>query len=63
VVGATGEGGRASIAVAPDSTQEVRALVFSREGARPEKATPVTFRIVDVASGEVATTQDHFKAP
>jgi cytochrome c oxidase accessory protein FixG len=63
VVGATGEGGRASIAVAPDSTQEVRALVFSREGARPEKATPVTFRIVDVASGEVATAQDHFKAP
>jgi polyferredoxin len=63
VVGATGEGGRASVAVAPDSTHEVRALVFAPPGARLDKATPVTFRIVDLASAETAAADDHFKAP
>jgi cytochrome c oxidase accessory protein FixG len=63
VVGATGEGGRASVAVAPDSTHEVRALVFAPAGAPLDKTTPVTFRIVDLASGESAAAHDHFKAP
>ena len=51
------------VGVGPDSTREVRLLVFAPAGARPEKSTPVDFRIVDLASAEVATAQDFFKAP
>jgi cytochrome c oxidase accessory protein FixG len=63
VVGAAGEGGRASIAAAPDAAQEARALVFAPAGARLDKSTPLTFRIVDLASGETASADDHFRAP
>jgi polyferredoxin len=63
VVGAPGEGGRATVAVGPDATHEVRALVFAPTGARLDKSTPLSFRIVDLASGEAASVQDLFKAP
>jgi cytochrome c oxidase accessory protein FixG len=63
VVGVEAEGWHPVVAVGPDSTREVRLLVFAPPGARPEKSTPVDFRIVDLASAEVATTQDFFKAP
>jgi cytochrome c oxidase accessory protein FixG len=63
VVGAPPQDGRTSIAVAPDATHELRALVFAPAPARLEKSTPVTFRIVDLASGESAAVQDLFKAP
>jgi cytochrome c oxidase accessory protein FixG len=63
VVGAAGEADSTSLAVEPDTTLEARVLVFAPAGARPEKTTPLAFRITDVASGEVATAHDHFKAP
>jgi cytochrome c oxidase accessory protein FixG len=62
-VGAPGDHGKALVSVGPDTTHEVRVLVFAPAGAKLDKSVPVTFRIVDVASGEVATAQDHFKAP
>jgi len=61
--GATGDGSQAAIRIGPDTTHEVRALVFAPAGARLEKSTPITFRIVDLASGEAAAAEDYFKAP
>jgi cytochrome c oxidase accessory protein FixG len=63
VAGAPGEGARAAVRVGPDTTQEVRALVFAPAGARLDKSTPITFRIVDLASGEAGSAEDFFKAP
>lgn len=63
VVGATGEGDEAAVAVGPDTTQEVRALVFAPAGAALDRSTPIAFRIVDLASGETAQAEDFFKAP
>ena len=63
VAGAPGEGARAAVRVGPDTTQEARVLVFAPAGARLAKSTPITFRIVDLASGEAASAEDFFKAP
>ncbi len=63
VPGLSAEGNRVSVPVGPDTTQEVRALVFAPAGAALDRSTPVTFRIVDPASGEAAQTEDFFKAP
>jgi cytochrome c oxidase accessory protein FixG len=63
VAGAPGEGARAAVRVGPDTTQEARVLVFAPAGARLDRSTPITFRIVDLASGEAASAQDFFKAP
>ncbi|HEV2604425.1 MAG TPA: cytochrome c oxidase accessory protein CcoG [Microvirga sp.] len=63
VAGAPGEGARAAVRVGPDTTQEARVLVFAPAGARLDRSTPVTFRIVDLASGEAASAEDFFKAP
>jgi cytochrome c oxidase accessory protein FixG len=52
-----------TVTVGPDSTHELRALVFAPAGAKLDKSTPVTFRIVDAASGEAAQAEDYFKAP
>jgi len=60
---APGEGDHPTVAVGPDTTLELRALVFAPAGAKIEKSTPVTFRIVDRASGEAARAEDYFKAP
>ncbi len=63
VPGTPGEDDRAVVRAAPDDTHEIRALVFAPAGARLDKSTPVTFRIVDQASGESAHANDFFKAP
>jgi cytochrome c oxidase accessory protein FixG len=63
VAGAPGEGARAAVRVGPDTTQEARVLVFAPAGARLDRSTPITFRIVDLASGEAASAEDFFKAP
>jgi cytochrome c oxidase accessory protein FixG len=63
VPGLSAEGNRVSVPVGPDTTQEVRALVFAPAGAALDRSTPVTFRIVDLASGEAAQAEDFFKAP
>ncbi|WP_342363993.1 cytochrome c oxidase accessory protein CcoG [Terrarubrum flagellatum] len=52
-----------AIPVESDDTKELRALLFSPRGARPEKSQPILFRIVDVASGESASAHDFFRAP
>ncbi len=51
------------VTIGPDTTREIRVLVFAPAGSRLEKSTPVTFRITDVTMGEVATAKDWFKAP
>jgi hypothetical protein len=38
-------------------------MVFAQPGSHLDKTTPVTFRIADLATGESAIAQDHFKAP
>jgi cytochrome c oxidase accessory protein FixG len=62
-IGIAAEGNGATVIVGPDTNHEVRMLVFAPPGSRLDKSTPVTFRISDLASGESATAQDHFKAP
>src|SRR6266480_3703954 len=59
------EGGTAGIppiAVGPDQTRELRVLVTARPGAKLDRSTPLTFRIIDVADGETAVATDHFVA-
>ncbi|MCJ2012404.1 cytochrome c oxidase accessory protein CcoG [Methylobacterium sp. J-076] len=57
VVGGTPD----ALPVPADSTEEFRILVFAPPGLEAP-AIPLTFRIVDAASGEDATAHDHFKA-
>ena len=63
VVGSDGRGLASRVGIGPDSTREVRLLVFAPRGAKPEKSTAVEFRIIDLASAEAATAQDFFKVP
>ncbi|HEY8380535.1 MAG TPA: cytochrome c oxidase accessory protein CcoG [Microvirga sp.] len=63
VPGSAAEGAGAAVRVAPDETHEIRALVFAPPGIRLDKSTPVTFRVVDLASGEAAAAADHFRVP
>lgn len=51
----------ASLFVGPDTTREMRVLVFGPSGLRLEASTPLLFRIVDTATGESATASDHFR--
>jgi cytochrome c oxidase accessory protein FixG len=51
------------VLVGPDTTREVRALVFAPAGARLDKSTPITFRITDLTFGGTAQAQDYFRAP
>jgi cytochrome c oxidase accessory protein FixG len=55
--------GRPVIAVPPDTTREVRVHVAvpGASEAALDASTPVTFRIVDIATGESATAADFFK--
>jgi cytochrome c oxidase accessory protein FixG len=51
------------VLVGPDTTREVRALVFAPAGTKLDHSTPITFRITDLTFGEAAEAQDYFKAP
>jgi polyferredoxin len=62
VVGAE-RGQEPVVTVGPDRTQDVRVLVFAPAGAPLEKSTSLIFRIADLASGEAASAEDHFRAP
>ncbi len=63
VVGSQGEiGGYPYVTVGPDRTREVRVLLFSPLGADLPKSTPITFRIVDMRTGDTARADDYFKA-
>jgi cytochrome c oxidase accessory protein FixG len=49
--------------VPSDSTQEFRVLVFAPAGERRDLNVPLTFHLVDAATGETVQAQDTFKAP
>ncbi len=64
VVGDTVTTGRTVIiAVGPDQTYELRALVSSYTPLPPNASVPLTFRITDVKTGRHATVVDHFRGP
>jgi cytochrome c oxidase accessory protein FixG len=52
-----------AVTVGPDTTDELRVLVFAPAGAKLDKSIPIRFRIDDVASHESAGADDYFKAP
>jgi cytochrome c oxidase accessory protein FixG len=60
----TGEAGEAlAIAVGPDETREMRLLVTTASPLPPDASVPLSFEIVDLASGRHALTKDFFKGP
>jgi cytochrome c oxidase accessory protein FixG len=63
VPGSLSEENRAVVRAPADDTSEIRALVFAPVGSRLDKSTPITFRVIDLASGEAASADDFFKAP
>jgi hypothetical protein len=54
--------GRAVLTVGPDQTLEARILVTTSAPELPP-STHIRFTLHDVASGETAGANDHFKAP
>ncbi|MBX6425920.1 MAG: cytochrome c oxidase accessory protein CcoG [Variibacter sp.] len=54
--------GQFVLEVGPDQTREVRALVTVHRPP-PSPSTPVTFRVIEMRSGEHAKASDHFRAP
>jgi cytochrome c oxidase accessory protein FixG len=64
VVGETVTTGRTVIvAIGPDQTHELRALVGTYQKLPPAASIPLTFRITDVATGRRAHAADHFRGP
>ena len=64
VVGDTVTTGRTVVvAVGPDQTYELRALVSSYTPLPPAASMPLTFRITDVETGRQASAIDHFRGP
>jgi len=64
VVGDTTTTGRtAVIAVGPDQTRELRALVGTYSSLPPGASIPLTFRISDTETGQRASAVDHFRGP
>jgi cytochrome c oxidase accessory protein FixG len=51
------------IAVGPDQTHELRALVSTYSPLPPAASVPLTFRIVDAKTGQRASVIDHFRGP
>jgi cytochrome c oxidase accessory protein FixG len=63
VVGATQHvDHRVVVEVGPDQTREFRMLVTDYNFARPS-STPIAFHLLDTATGERASTTDHFRGP
>jgi cytochrome c oxidase accessory protein FixG len=54
--------GRPTLTVGPDQTMEARVLVTAG-GHAPPSSTDLAFILTDLASGDTARTDDHFKAP
>jgi hypothetical protein len=64
VVGDTTTTGRSAlIAVGPDQTRELRALVGTYSSLPPKASIPLTFRISDTKTGQRASAVDHFRGP
>ncbi|HEX2724410.1 MAG TPA: cytochrome c oxidase accessory protein CcoG [Beijerinckiaceae bacterium] len=55
--------GHPVVTIGPDTTREVRALVFAPAGARLARSTPITLHLRDTAGGEPAHAREYFKAP
>jgi cytochrome c oxidase accessory protein FixG len=63
VVGASERSqGRPVVEVGPDQTREVRMLITVHEPTL-QGSRPITVRIVDLASGQSAAAEDHFRGP
>jgi cytochrome c oxidase accessory protein FixG len=56
-------GGVPIISVEPDKTLEVRVTITVPPPVHLPETTDITFRAVDIATGEKAVTRDFFKAP
>ena len=64
IVGDTASDGRAAlIAIGPDQTRELRALVSTHAALPPAASLPLTFRITDTKTGQRASAVDHFRGP
>ena len=64
VIGDTATTGRmVLVAVGPDQTHELRALVSTYSPLAPGAAVPLTFRIADMKTGRNASAVDHFRGP
>ena len=64
VVGETVTSGRTVVvAVGPDQTHELRALVGTYQTLPPAASIPLTFRIIDPKTGRQASAIDHFRGP
>jgi hypothetical protein len=50
------------VEVGPDQTREVRMLITVHEPTL-QGSKPITVRIVDLASGQSAAADDHFRGP
>jgi cytochrome c oxidase accessory protein FixG len=62
VGGSIDQQGRPVLTVRPDQTLEARILVTAHGGGLPSSAG-LRFTVIDLASGETAHADDHFKAP
>jgi cytochrome c oxidase accessory protein FixG len=63
LVGDTVTGGNPLIAVGPDQTRELRALVTMSATLPPTASIPLTFTITDAKDGSQASAVDHFRGP
>ena len=51
------------VAVGPDQTYELRALVSTYQALPPAASIPLTFRVTDAKFGSSAIATDHFRGP
>jgi polyferredoxin len=62
VGGVVDQQGRSIVTVGPDQTLEARVLV-TNTASTAEESTALRFVLTDLATGDTASTSDHFKAP
>jgi IG-like fold at C-terminal of FixG, putative oxidoreductase len=60
IVGATDDSDRPTVAVGPDQTLELRALITAPKDATPQDAVDIDFAMEDLKSGVKANAKDHF---
>jgi polyferredoxin len=60
LAGATDDPDRPTVAVGPDQTLELRALITTPSDATPPDAANIVFLMEDLKSGVMASAKDHF---
>ncbi len=55
--------GKPVVEVAPDTTRELRVLVFAPKDPKRPSSVPITFKAIDMKTGEVLQAEDFFKGP